>query len=31
MRKIKPDTYTQIQKLICDWCDKKKHLIHQKV
>ena len=23
MKKIKPDTYTQTKKLICDWSDKK--------
>ena len=26
--KVKPDTYTQTKKLICDWSDKKKYLIH---
>ena len=28
MKKIKPDTYTQTKKLICDWTDKKNYLIH---
>ena len=28
MKKINPDTYTQIKKLICDWSDKKNSLIH---
>ena len=26
MKQIKPDTYTQTKKLICDWSDKKKYL-----
>ena len=25
---IKPDTYTHTKKLICDWSDKKKILVH---
>ena len=28
MNENKPNTYTQISKLICDWTDKKKYLIH---
>ena len=28
MKEIKPDTYTQTKKLICDWSDKKNFLIH---
>ena len=31
MKKIKPDTYTQIKKLICDWSDKKNYLIHYRM
>ena len=27
MKTIKPDTYTQTKKLICNWCDKKSYLI----
>ena len=27
VEKIKPDTYTQTKKLICDWSDKKNYLI----
>ena len=27
MKKVKPDTYTQTKKLICDWFDKKTYLI----
>ena len=27
MKEIKPDTYTQIKKLICDWSDKKNYLV----
>ena len=27
MKKIKPDTYTETEKLICDWSGKKKYLI----
>ena len=29
--KIKPKTYTKSKKLICDWTDKKKYLIHYRV
>ena len=28
MKKIKPEKYTKSKKLICDWTDKKKYLIH---
>ena len=28
MKEIKPDTYTQTKKLICDWSDKKNYLVH---
>ena len=28
MKKIKPDTFTQNKKLICDWTNKMKYLIH---
>ena len=28
MKKIKPKIYTKSKKLICDWTDKKKYLIH---
>ena len=28
MNEIKPDSYTQCKKLICDWTDKKNYLIH---
>ena len=31
MKKINPVTYTQTKKLICDWSDKKKYLIHQRM
>ena len=31
MKKIKPDTYTQTKKLICDWSDKKKYLVHYRM
>ena len=27
MKEIKPNTYTQTKKLICDWSDKKKYLV----
>ena len=27
MKKIKPKNYTTSKKLLCDWADKKKHLI----
>ena len=28
MNKMKPKNYTKSKKLICDWTDKKKYLIH---
>ena len=28
MKENKPDTYIQTKKLICDWSDKKNHLVH---
>ena len=31
MKEIKPKTYNQTKKLICDWSDKKKFLIHYRV
>ena len=31
MEKIKTDTYTQAEKLICDWSDKKNYLIHYRM
>ena len=31
MKKIKPDTYIQTKKLICDWSDKKNCLVHYRV
>ena len=31
MKEIKPDTYIQTKKLICDWSDKKKYLVHYKM
>ena len=31
MKKIKPKNYTKSKKLICDWTDKKKYLIHYKM
>ena len=31
MKQIKPDTYTQTKKLICDWSDKKNYLIHYRM
>ena len=31
MKTIKPDTYIQAKKLICDWSDKKKYLIHYRM
>ena len=31
MKTIKPDTYTQTKKLICDWSYKKKYLIHYRM
>ena len=31
MKEIKPDTYFQTKKLICDWSDKKIYLIHYRM
>ena len=31
MNKIKPMNYTKSKKLICDWTDKKKYLIHYRM
>ena len=31
MKEIKPDTYIQTNKLICDWSNKKNYLIHYKI
>ena len=31
MNEIKPDTYIQTKKLICDWSDKKNYLIHYRM
>ena len=31
MKEIKLDTYTQTSKLICDWSDKKKYLVHYRM
>ena len=31
MRKIKPKNYTKSKKLICDWTDKKRFLIHYRM
>ena len=31
MKTIKPDTYTQFKKLICDWSDKKNYLIQYRL
>ena len=31
MKEIKPDTYIQSSKLICDWSDKKNYLIHYRM
>ena len=31
MKEIKPDTYNQTKKLICDWSDKKKYLVHYRM
>ena len=31
MKKSKPDSYTQIKKLICDWSEKKNYLIHYRM
>ena len=31
MKEIKPDTYIQTKKLICDWSDRKNYLIHHRM
>ena len=31
MKEIRPDTYVQCSKLICDWSDKKNYLIHYRM
>ena len=31
MKEIKPDTYIQSSKLICDWSNKKNYLIHYRM
>ena len=31
LKTIKPDTYTQTKKLMCDWSDKKNYLIHYRM
>ena len=31
MKEIRPDTYVQSSKLICDWSDKKNYLIHYRM
>ena len=31
MKTIKPDTYTQTKKSICDWFDKKNYLVHYRL
>ena len=31
MQKIKPNTYTQNKKLICDWSDQKNYLVHYRM
>ena len=31
IKEIKPDTYAQTKKLICDWSDKKNYLIHYRM
>ena len=31
MKKIKPNTYTQTNKLICDWSDKKNYLVQYRM
>ena len=31
MKEIKPDTYVQSSKLICDWSDKKNYLVHYRM
>ena len=31
MKEIKPDTYTQTKKSICDWSDRKNYLVHYRM
>ena len=31
MKEIKPDTFTQTKKLICDWSDRKNYLVHYRM
>ena len=31
MKSIKPENYAKSKKLICDWTDKKKYLIHYRM
>ena len=31
MNEIKPDSYTQCKKLICDWTNKKNYLVHYRM
>ena len=31
MKEIKPDTYTQTKKLLCDWSDKKNYFIQYRM
>ena len=31
MKTIKPDTYLQTKKLVCDWSDKENYLIHYRM
>ena len=31
MKTIKPDTYLQTKKLICDWSDKTNYLLHYRM
>ena len=31
MKKNKPDSHTQTEKLICDWSDKKNYLVHYRM
>ena len=31
LKEIKPDTYIQTKKLICDWSDKKNYLVHYRM
>ena len=31
MKEIKPDTYIQTKKVICDWSDKKSYLVHYRM